>query len=106
MVINGVTAAEAAIDVIHVPVAEHVVTVVVVPRDDGLDVLQFAELGQQAAVDPGRAGRLSVGAREERAGGGQGFFDFAERDMEKRQGRDGRPAILLRKMLAVSPIPT
>ena len=64
VVVHGVAAAETAIDVVHVPVAEHVVTVVVVPRDDGLDVLHFAELGQQAAVDPGRAGRFPVRAGE------------------------------------------
>ena len=62
MVIHGIPAAVSAINVIHVARIQHIVIVVVMAGDYGLDVPHLAELGQQAAVQAGRAGRLSVGA--------------------------------------------
>ena len=52
VVIGGVATAEAAVDVIHVSIIQDIVAVVVVPVDDGLDVLQFPQMSSAARPIP------------------------------------------------------
>ena len=64
MVVDGVAAAVAAVDVVHLSVVQDVVAVVVVARDYCLHVPHLAELGKEAGIQARRARRLAVVARK------------------------------------------
>ena len=60
MIVDGVSAGESAINEIDSAIRKHIVAVVVVAGDNGLDVSHFTELGKEAGIKAGRARGLSV----------------------------------------------
>jgi hypothetical protein len=93
MVVDSVTSAVTAVDIIHVPVVQDVIAVVIMTCDDGLDVAQFPHLRKQAGIQPGRARRFTVLAGEETSTVLQPFRNFTKGDVEEGDRGDGGTAI-------------
>ena len=108
VVIDGVAAAEPAIDQHYAHILHHEVVVVFVAADDGLDVaVQFHSL-EEAGVEPGAAYVLAHVADEGPAVVScepEAVVEFCGRNVEEGERMDGRPAVFLFEFLAVGVVP-